>query len=282
MKKLFIAISIIIAVSCGGSKEPDYQQYAQSPSSWNNQPMPESGAYSNYERCIQAGGHPNQCSQATNVVVHNDNQGNRFFEHLGEYYLISSMLNGNSMGYMGRHGYYPSLGQEPSTTVINNYTNNYNNMPKKEQYERQRSYSQEDRKKRTEKVYTERKQKQEQEDTRLKNKSRQKEEEKRRTDETKQKEEKRQKEETKQREEKRQKDEVRQRESENVLKNKSREREEQRRREDSENVLKNKTREKHEESRPKERSTEPKRETRSPDKPKSSSSSSSSSNSKKK
>lgn len=103
----------------------------------------ENQAYGAYNNCMQMG-NPTMCGQRTGVIIHQDNSGNRFFEHLGAYYLIDSMINGRRYSYFGGSGYYPMLGSTyPSTSVINNtYVRNYRNLPPRnvEMQRRDRDY----------------------------------------------------------------------------------------------------------------------------------------------
>ena len=161
MKKLlFVLLPLLLSCGSNNSQSPDYQRWNDD---YNPRSMsPERDAYSRYNDCMQQTRNHQMCSETTNVVIHED-QGNRFFEYMGEYYLLSSMINGRSFDYYNRYSYYPSLGYgRPNTTIVHNYVSRYDSLPPSQTYYQSRQQTQTDRNTRAMEIRQERNRKKEQ------------------------------------------------------------------------------------------------------------------------
>ena len=151
-KNLIFAFFLATVISCGNSNstpnnnrdwdnEDRFDQKA-----YNQNPQPENSAINNYQACLNHGYPPSQCSDNTGVRMHTDSSGSTFLEYMGEYMLMSAIINGRPYNYFNSYGYYPSLGfGYPQPTVVNRYITNYNSLPSKNVYLKDRSKSAESR-----------------------------------------------------------------------------------------------------------------------------------------
>lgn len=76
---------------------------SQKTSSYNN--MTPEQAINAYQDCIKDGNDADYCRTQTDVRVRVDNGGNRFFEFMGQYYLMRSILGANNRYVYPRYTY---------------------------------------------------------------------------------------------------------------------------------------------------------------------------------